>query len=454
MKSAMSRFKKSPHTKNPYLLVGILLFMIPSRSLAAGTNGGLILNTPVGARAIAMGEAYTAQSDDVSSLYWNPAGIGILNQSQASFLYNQSIQGMSFNNLSVATPLENGGIGASLSYLSYGKIDGYNAQDQPIGNVSAYSGAATVGAAFFSGQSWAGGVNLKGVQGSLAGIKATGMASDFGLTYIHPQLLYDGTLRLAATIRNLGTGLTYIDQKDPFPLEYRMGAAAVQMLHQKLNVSADVGKVRDSRVSGYLGTEYWVVPQIALRGGWVGSDQEGSGLRAGIGIRIKDFSFDYAYSHYGDLGMSNLFEMSVRFGVIRPTLSPEEREILHRAKLAYAHERYGESTLLFNSLLELEPNYRPAKRFLITSMRSFDVQDRQRNAIGKSYNMTVYRGRMDIDHEDPETKELVNLLSEGEETQTAANAASLPSAEASTLAPSIGSVDPQTPLVPERKGAR
>ena len=62
-----------------------------SQSLFAnGTSGGQILNMGVGARAIAMGEAYTAQADDVSSLYWNPAGIGLLNQSQASFMYNQS----------------------------------------------------------------------------------------------------------------------------------------------------------------------------------------------------------------------------------------------------------------------------------------------------------------------------------------------------------------------------
>src|ERR1019366_8604244 len=102
-----------------------LTFLLPALlstiSWASGTSGGNVLSMGVGARAIAMGEAYTAQADDVSSLYWNPAGLGILNQSQASFMYNQAYEGLSFNNASVATPLENGGIGASLSYLSYGK---------------------------------------------------------------------------------------------------------------------------------------------------------------------------------------------------------------------------------------------------------------------------------------------------------------------------------------------
>src|SRR5438309_2111828 len=77
----------------------------------AGTSGGNVLNMQGGARAIGMGEAYTAQADDVSSLYWNPAGIALLNQSQASFMYNDSFQGLSYNHFAVATPLEQGGLG-------------------------------------------------------------------------------------------------------------------------------------------------------------------------------------------------------------------------------------------------------------------------------------------------------------------------------------------------------
>src|SRR5258708_5756670 len=113
----------------------------------AGTTGGNVLNIGVGARAIGMGEAFTAMSDDVSSLYWNPAGIALLNQSQGSFMYNQSLKDLTYNNAAVATPLENGGIGASVSYLSYGKIDGYDTQGNPTGNVNAYSGVGTLGGA-------------------------------------------------------------------------------------------------------------------------------------------------------------------------------------------------------------------------------------------------------------------------------------------------------------------
>src|SRR5450755_104165 len=91
------------------LLFAFMWAAWPSMVLgSSGTSGGDILSIPVGARAIAMGEAYTAQADDVSSLYWNPAGLAILNQSQASFMYNQFLQNQTYQNAQIATPLESG----------------------------------------------------------------------------------------------------------------------------------------------------------------------------------------------------------------------------------------------------------------------------------------------------------------------------------------------------------
>ena len=64
--------------------------------LKSRNDGGakLILKIGVGARAIGMGEAYTAQADDVSSLYWNPAGLALMQERQASFMpYDQMLSG-------------------------------------------------------------------------------------------------------------------------------------------------------------------------------------------------------------------------------------------------------------------------------------------------------------------------------------------------------------------------
>jgi hypothetical protein len=417
-------------------------------SWAAGTDGGSVLSAGVGARAIAMGEAYTAASDDVSSLYWNPAGVGLLNQSQSSFMQHQAMEGLSVSHLSVATPLENGGIGASLSYMSFGKIDGYDVTDQPTGNVSAYSGVGTLSAAFYSGQSWAAGANIKAVQESLADVKANGFATDLGLTYMYPESVLDGTVRLAATIRNLGTGLKFIEQRDPFPTEFRVGAALIQTLDRRLTLSADIGKRRDSAIAGYTGIEYKMWPSIAARAGWAGTDQEGTGLRAGIGLRVKNLSFDYAYSPYGDLGMSNLFEVSLRFGAIRPMLSPEERKMLRRAKWALSHERYDEATLLFSSLIDLVPNYRPLKRYLKVAMKDLEEQERQREAVGTSYRVAITNPQTGRDNgEDVDDLERLLLLGEG--TQLAGT----PSTKPSSTAPPLDGRNAE-PLRVEKEGSK
>src|SRR5882672_2774589 len=123
-------------------VVGMLI-QGPSPIWAAGpgTTSADILKIGVGARAIGMGEAYVAQADDVSSLYWNPAGLALMQERQASFMYDQMYQDMKFQNANIGIPLENGAIGGSLSYLSYGDIPGYDQTGNSIGNQKAYTGA-------------------------------------------------------------------------------------------------------------------------------------------------------------------------------------------------------------------------------------------------------------------------------------------------------------------------
>ena len=62
-----------------YIVLLVLLIMIPGLLSAkifakAGTAGLQFLKIGIDARAIGMGEAYTAVSDDISSVYWNPDG--------------------------------------------------------------------------------------------------------------------------------------------------------------------------------------------------------------------------------------------------------------------------------------------------------------------------------------------------------------------------------------------
>ena len=52
-----------------------------------GTTSAPFLKIGVGARALAMGEAYVTQAEDITALYWNPAGLGRLSKTNAVFTH-------------------------------------------------------------------------------------------------------------------------------------------------------------------------------------------------------------------------------------------------------------------------------------------------------------------------------------------------------------------------------
>jgi hypothetical protein len=395
-----------------------IIFSVVSLAEASnvgGTSGAEVLNIPVGARAIGMGEAFTAMADDVSSLYWNPSGIALLNQSQASFMYSQWLQGLSYHNASVATPLEYGGLGASLSYLSYGDIQGFDNQGNAQGSVNAYNAVATVGGGLM-GDFWAAGFTVKGIQSALADEKATAFASDFGATYIHPKEMLGGTLRAAATFRNLGTGLKFIDQKDPLPREWRVGLAAIEMARRRLNLSLDYGQQRDLDGALYAGAEFWALPNVALRAGYAGSDNESNGIRAGLGLKLKNFSFDYAFSPYGDLGMTHRYELTMRFGAIRPLLTAEMRRMLRQAKLAMADGRYGEATMLLDSLIRMEPRYKTFHRMIKIAMNGYESHEKLAKN-GKGLDWALLSGKKQTKEDNYEIQELEALLKMSDEAE-------------------------------------
>jgi hypothetical protein len=379
------------HIKQRNLFLGVIIAALLSSQSAVwadgGTTGADVLKIGVGARAIAMGEAYAGQADDVNSLYWNPGGLALMQERQASFMYDQMYQGLNFSNAAIGIPLENGAVGGSVSYLGYGDIDGFDTSGNSIGSQSAYSAVGTLGAAWLGNQ-WSAGANVKGVQQKLADEKATAVAFDLGGTAIYPKPVMGGTLRFGVSSRNMGSGMEYLQQKDPLPRELRLGVAAVRMMNRKLNLTLDYAmpKAEDAFIAG--GAEYWLVPFFAIRAGYTGMKNEGSGLRAGAGIRIKGILFDYAYASGGELGVTHRYELSLRFGEPRPILSAEEYQILREAKAAMRQGRYDRAVLLFDSLIEMEPHYKPARRMIKTAMAGMEGQQKEMLAKqGNIYNV-------------------------------------------------------------------
>lgn len=70
--------------KKIFILISVVFIAV--KWTVAGTNPAAFLDIGVGARAIGMGGAFTAVSDDATSTYWNPAGLGNFTTFQTSFM--------------------------------------------------------------------------------------------------------------------------------------------------------------------------------------------------------------------------------------------------------------------------------------------------------------------------------------------------------------------------------
>ncbi|MBM2841541.1 MAG: hypothetical protein HW412_2069, partial [Bacteroidetes bacterium] len=102
------------------LFIKISSGQITGRNVSkTGTTAAAFLEIPVGARAIGMGGAFVGTANDVTSLYWNPAGVARLDHSEAIFSHSSWIADMNFDYAALSIPLENfGTLGLSFTSLT------------------------------------------------------------------------------------------------------------------------------------------------------------------------------------------------------------------------------------------------------------------------------------------------------------------------------------------------
>ncbi len=103
-----------------------------------GTSAAPFLSIGQGSRAIGMGSAFVAISDDPSAIYWNPAGIAKIQG--ASFIVDHTkwIADLNYNFLAMTYSLGDfGTIGASFTTSDYGdmKVTTVDAAGRNRGNL-------------------------------------------------------------------------------------------------------------------------------------------------------------------------------------------------------------------------------------------------------------------------------------------------------------------------------
>lgn len=293
----------------------IIITFLSAHSLyaGAGTTGGVVLKETVGARALALGDAFTAVATGADAVSWNPAGIATVEKKSISAMYMNEILDVGFMSLNAALPFGNQGIGMSIVNLSGGDIE-LNSVDGTSKTVNAENDYVLSAAYARTFNNFSGGITVKYLKSTLIETEsATAFAADLGVQHSVAQV---PGLSLAAVVQNVGTEIKYISEGDPLPLTAKVGGAYTLPLgtlgENNLLFSTDIIKPRELSVRANIGVEYTYNNFFSLRGGYK-FNYDVDSFTAGFGLHLKNFILDYAFAPKDVLGDTYKVSLSLEF---------------------------------------------------------------------------------------------------------------------------------------------
>lgn len=325
-----------------------------------GRAGLTFLKIGIGSRAIGMGGAFTAVSNDASAMYWNPAGLAKLKKMEAIFSHTNWVADINQEYIGYVVPAGlMGNFGFSASFMSLGDFERTTIDDiettireddgEGLSSFSANDLALGVTYARNMTDKFSIGVTAKYVREKIAEVSAGAMALDVGTYYMTGYK----TLRIGMAILNYGpdikftgenlqaevidtrwpsnyTGNTWEILSTPFtlPLQFKMGVAYDFLLGQQqvITAAADLIHPNDGNEKIVVGTEYtWKnsIANLSLRAGykydpdWYETKSSTDNLSAGVGIGRKlgmsKINVDYAYTNMGYLENVHRFSLGLGF---------------------------------------------------------------------------------------------------------------------------------------------
>jgi len=264
-----------------------------------GTTGANFLKIGVGAKATAMGGAFTALANDATALYWNPAGLAQLKKAEFSATYNSWFQGISQGYLSLAFPALKGTLAMGTNYVDMGKLEGRDENGKKTGDFKASDIQASLGYAF----------GKKVMFGFSAGALKDTLKDSTKTTFLGTA----GILFKPGSNFSLGIAYQNVGQKlgdSPLPVTLR-GGVGVRLSNFTLSLDVVSPNDNDSYFCG--GAEFSLGSLIVLRAGYTSAQDIGEGYSAGIGFNSPTLSVDYAYVPYGDLGNTHRVSLSMKW---------------------------------------------------------------------------------------------------------------------------------------------
>lgn len=268
----------------------------------------------VGARASAMGEAFTAVSGDAGAPFFNPASAAKMNGTEFSFAHISYLEDVSIEQFSLLTRSKSLRYGLNLSIGSVVDIErrGDTPTDEPLGTFDEHNVTASFFIAAPITEKLAIGNSAKIAYEKLDLEDAYALALDIGAFYtLTPEIAIGGS------IRNFGTKPKFVSESFDLPREYRIGASyrtPEESRYQGILLSADyfLPEWGNKSAKFNIGGEYNYENIVFLRAGsYFGYDSRS--ISVGGGLAYQSYVFDYAYVPLkNNLGDTHRFTLRIR----------------------------------------------------------------------------------------------------------------------------------------------
>ena len=337
-----------------------------------GSTSCNFLKIGVGAKGSSLGGAYTTLVDDVSAIYWNPAGLSYIQGKQMGAMYLKWFEDINYQFIGYAHALKNKNptynnrmnkvFGIGIYNLTMDEIQGYDASGAPTKSLEAYDRALSLSYSSPLRRKLLGGVSIKIIDKRLASKKAQAYAMDIGTIYT--DVLKD--LDLSLVLTNLSSGIKFIKEKDKLPMNIKLGAG-LRLLDDNLRIGTNLNLPNDNDFSFNLGTEYQIWHWFLLRLGYDSGQDLDTGLSYGLGLTQGPLNIDYAFVPYGEFGSTHRFSLSWNFG-FGSRLALFQEKLRERFQRGVDYYRIGDLAGAYHEfvgLYRLDPTYPEAKDYLL-----------------------------------------------------------------------------------------
>lgn len=318
------------------LLLALLLFAPSAHAQKVGSTSMQFLKVLPSARAAAVGEAYSVWASGAEAIFWNPAGVDLVENHEFSLTYTDWLFDARQGAFSYAASLgDYGSVGIQLQYVDFGEFEETTNERPFISNpeLPGMTGRTFRPYSYVIGATYARhltdrfalGLGVKFAQESLfdqgtvnaqvrqgvfddVSTRASGMLFDFGIRYVTGFR----SVQIASAVQNFGADVRYAVESYPVPLLFRVGIAAdlvgINGLFvggqegNQLRAAFDIFHPNDYAQQIHLGLEYEFMRVLSLRGGYkLYYDTDGLTLGGGLKHSIGDLGVAIDYS-FGTMG--------------------------------------------------------------------------------------------------------------------------------------------------------